>query len=150
MTRIVHNRSRRISPGMAIALLLLAPALAGCGGTPEPEPTGVIVSDSLRFALPAGSERAGNDILWTFLIQNDGRAPSTQATLRIRVDYSHESGTMQATVPIPAIEAGDAQRFTARTAYRGLGTYRGMAELDLDGLIVARDPLAFDACGPCG
>ena len=80
----------------------------------------------------------------------DGDTTSTQAILRIRVDYSHESGTMQATVPIPPIEAGDAQRFTTRTAYRGLGTYRGMAELDLGDTVVARDPLAFDACGPCG
>lgn len=150
MTPNAPTRSRRVRRGLAIALLLLAPAIAGCGGDSAPDPTGVLVSGSLRFALPPGSERAGNDVLWTFLIQNDGEAPSTPATLRIRVDYSHESGTMQATVPIPAIAPGDAQRFTARTAYRGLGSYRGMAELDRGGEVVARDALAFEDCGPCG
>ncbi len=133
-------------------LLALAVALprSGCSSDEKPPPTGVLVSGSLKFAGQSVGERDEDLVLWTFLIQNSANKTSTTATLRIHVTYSGATQSpADRSLSIPPMAGGDGQLFHLTTPFGGVGDYRGVAELESAGLVVARDALFFETCSLC-
>ena len=131
-----------------ILLLLLAAMLAGCG---EGGGGGGGGSGLARVTFPdlPTAKLDGNEVVWRLPVANEGNGTSGKLTLFVSVRHSRTPDAPdERTVEVAPLAAKESRQVEARTFYRGLGDYSGLAELREGRVLVARVPVWFEECPP--